>query len=349
MLTISYRNRRAVQIENRHLRLTVLEEGGHIAELAHKASGVNPLWTPPWPSIEPSTYELAKHPEYGNDAESRLLSGLMGHNLCLDMFGGPSAEEEAAGIRVHGEAPVVRHHIVESAGALVATAELPEAQLAVTRRISLDGPFVRISETVDNLSKLDRPAAWTQHVTMGPPFLEKGSTELRLPATRSKVLEGAAGKAGYAPAAEFDWPMVPHVDGGTSDLRTFTSAKVSGGFTTHLMDPHRENAFFFAWSPKSKVLFGYMWKRSDFPWVGLWEENHGRTTPPWDSRTLTWAVEFGASPMPETRRQMIDRGKLFGEPSYRWLPAKSSVTVEYSAFVTTADAIPETDEALRVV
>jgi hypothetical protein len=52
--------------------------------------------------------------------------------------------------------------------------------------------------------------------------------------------------------------------------------------------------------------------------------------------------------MPETRRQMIDRGKLFGAPGYRWIPARSSVQVEYSAFITTADAIPEREEDLRV-
>jgi len=350
MLTISYRNRRGVQIENQHLRVTVLEGGGHIAELQHKPTGVNPLWTPPWPSIEPSAYDPGLHLHYGNDSESKLLAGIMGHNLCLDTFGGPSAEEAAAGITVHGEAPVVRHRIAELGGGLIVSADLPEAQLAFERRIRLDGPFVRISETVRNLSKLDHPAAWTEHVTLGPPFLEKGSTQFRLPATRSKVFEGPFGNADYMqPGAEFDWPLVPRVDGGTSDLRTFTAARVSGGFTTHLMDPSRERAFFFAWSPKTKVLVGYIWKRADFPWVGIWEENQGRTTPPWNGETVTRGIEFGASPMPESRRQMIGRGRLFGEPGYRWFPAQTAVTVEYSAFVTTAEAIPETEEELNVV
>src|ERR1041385_3487157 len=103
---ITYRNRQAVQMENDALRVTVLLEGGHIAELLHKATGVNPLWTPPWPSIEPSSYQATKHPEYGVNAESKLLAGLMGHNLCMDIFGGPSEEEAAAGIAVHGEASV---------------------------------------------------------------------------------------------------------------------------------------------------------------------------------------------------------------------------------------------------
>ena len=97
MIRTQYRNRRAVQLENSEVRITVLEEGGHVAEILHKASGVNPLWAPPWPSIEPSTYDPARHSEYGGHAESRLLAGIMGHNLCLDIFGGPSAEEAAPG------------------------------------------------------------------------------------------------------------------------------------------------------------------------------------------------------------------------------------------------------------
>src|SRR6266851_3197535 len=106
----TYRNRRAHSIETADLRVTVLVEGGHIAEIADKGSGVNPLWTPPWPSIEPSTYDRAKH-QYGADAESKLLSGIMGHNLCLDLFGGPSEAEAAAGLTVHGEGAVAGDEI----------------------------------------------------------------------------------------------------------------------------------------------------------------------------------------------------------------------------------------------
>src|SRR5437764_993219 len=107
----AYRNRRAVQMESDTLRLTVLVEGGHIAELFHKPTGINPLWTPPWPSIEPSSYNPDAHPEYGRNSESKLLAGLMGHNLCLDLFGGPSESEAAAGMSVHGEASVAPYEI----------------------------------------------------------------------------------------------------------------------------------------------------------------------------------------------------------------------------------------------
>jgi hypothetical protein len=107
------------------------------------------------------------------------------------------------------------------------------------------------------------------------------------------------------------------------------------------MDPHRDRAWFHAWSPSSKLLFGYEWKRTDFPWMGIWEENHSRATAPWNSRTLTRGMEFGASPFPESRKDMIERRELFGVPGYRWLPAKAKITVQYSAFARMAESIPE--------
>ncbi len=331
MRSITYRNRRAFQIENDAVRLTVLEEGGHIAEMLDKASGVNPLWTPPWPSIEPSAYEQGSYPEYGDNAESKLLAGIMGHNLCMDIFGGPSADEAEAGLTVHGEASVVRYVIEGGDCDMSATAELVQADLRFERRLSLAGREMRFVERVENLSACDRPIAWTQHVTLGPPFLEKGLTEFEASATRSMTFPGEFGDV-FPEGVVFDWPHAPRHGGGTVDLRKYTDAPSSAGFSTHLMDPSRERASFRAFSPRHSLAFGYEWNRADFPWLGIWDENHSRKGPPWNGNTLARGMEFGASPFPEPRRRMIERNGLFGERGYRWIPARSRVSVEYRAF-----------------
>jgi len=338
-----YHGRRAAAIENRHLHVTVLQEGGHIAEILDKETGINPLWTPPWRSSEPSLFGPDVHAEYGAGSESKLLAGIMGHNLCLDIFGGPSEEEAAAGVTVHGEGSVAAYEIDEADGALTLRARFPLAQVEFERRIELRARTVLIRERVENLTAFDRPIGWTQHVTLGPPFLEKGVTQFRASATRSKVLESEFGVADtLRAAAEFDWPRAPRRDGGIEDLRVLTGAASSSAFTTHLMDPAREHAFFAAFAPAARLVFGYVWKRADFPWLGIWEENYSRTHAPWNGKTLARGMEFGVSPMPESRRQMIDRGKLFGTPAYRWLPAKARLEVEYYAVTACADAIPET-------
>jgi hypothetical protein len=226
-------------------------------------------------------------------------------------------------------------------------ADLPLAQLRFERRVTLVGAAgVRIRETVENLGATDRPIAWTEHVTLGPPFLERGVTQFRASATRSKVFESDFGSAAYLKAgAVFDWPMAPLSAGGSADLRVYNRAPVSSGFTTHLMDPQREDAFFVAFHPGLRLAFGYVWKRADFSWMGIWEENHSRTHPPWNGRTLTRGMEFGVSPMAESRRAMIERGRMFDVPAYRWLPARSRAEVEYWALARQADVIPETLES----
>lgn len=342
MPEVSYRQRRATVVENRHLRLTVLHEGGHIAEVFDKAAGVNPLWAPAWPSIEPSDFDARKPQAYGHGSDAKLLAGIMGHNLCLDIFGGPSDEEAAAGLTAHGEGSVAPYEISESGGALICRARFPLAQMQFERRIELEESAVRIRETIESFSACDRPIGWTQHVTLGAPFIERGKTQFRASATRSKVFETEFGVDDYlARSAEFDWPMAPRTDGGLADLQIFNKASTSSAYTAHLMDPQQEHAFFVAFAPACELAFGYVWKRADFPWMGIWEENHSRTHAPWNGRELTRGMEFGVSPIPESRRAMVDRGKSFGVPTYRWMPAMSRMEAEYWIVSRRAQAIPE--------
>jgi hypothetical protein len=108
------------------------------------------------------------------------------------------------------------------------------------------------------------------------------------------------------------------------------------------MDPEQARASFWAWSPNSHVLVGYVWNRADFPWMGIWEENCSRTHAPWNGCTIARGMEFGVSPFPETRRAMIDRGRLFDTPCFRWIGAGKRVSAEYYAAVGRAPAMPET-------
>jgi len=340
--THTYRGRRAATIEDEAIRVTVLAEGGHIAEVLDKETAVNPLWTPPWRSIEPSTFDAAVHGRtYGTGSDAKLLAGIMGHNLCLDIFGGPSNDEAAAGLTAHGEGSVAEYEIVESPGALVMRAMLPLARLRFERRIELRARDIRVHERVESLCAFDRPIGWTQHVTLGPPFLEKGRTEFRASATRSHVFESESGVADYLRrGAQFDWPNAPRSDGGVADLSCFTSAPKSSAYTAHLMDS-KADAFFLAFSPALGLVFGYVWNPRDFPWMGIWEENCSRARSPWNGETVARGMEFGVSPFPEARRAMVDRGRMFDTPTFRWLPANGRLETDYSIVLRRADRIPD--------
>ena len=209
--------------------------------------------------------------------------------------GDPRPEEAAAGLTVHGEGSVVSYEVTERDGALLMRARFPLAQLDFERRLELHGRTVIIRESVENLTACDRAIGWTQHVTLGPPFLENGATLFRSSATRSKVFEGGFGSHDYLVAgAEFDWPFAPRSGGGSADLRVMNADAASSAFTAHLMDPARDDAFFLAFSPAAKLVFGYVWKQADFPWMGIWEENRSRVHAPWNGKTVAraWSLEF---------------------------------------------------------
>ena len=127
-------------------------------------------------------------------------------------------------------------------------------------------------------------------------------------------------------------------------MSVFTDAERSSAYTAHLMDRDRRAAFFAAFSPAFNLVFGYVWTPADFPWMGIWEENHSRRQSPWNGHTLTRGMEFGVSPMPETRQAMIDRGRMFGVPCFRYIAAGASVSVEYCAIARRAGQIPESLE-----
>jgi hypothetical protein len=317
--------------------VSVLSGGGHICELKlHSVPGVNPLWRPPWTTIDPDRYLPGKHRrKYGPPPDGKLLSGIAGHSLSFDHFGPPSKEETAAGLSTHGEAPSLRWKLLHKSDSRRPTLRygrtLPQAQIDFRRTISVDPahPVIYCEEQATNLSVYDRPISWNEHVTFGPPFLECGTTIFDMPATRSRVSPSVYSERMFLkPDSEFLWPNAPTKQGATADLRK-TPDQRFGHYTAQLLDPEREMAFISACNPSQRFLVVYVFRRAEFPWVGNWEERNNRTEAPWKARTFCRGIEFSTTPFAIPRRDTIDQGLLFGERTYRWLPAKASRRVRF--------------------
>jgi hypothetical protein len=346
--------RRALwEFENPSLRISVAPGGGHIAGLYLKKGHPrakrlpNPLWTPPWKSIEPTAYKPRKHDRvYGGAPEGPLLSGILGHNLALDTFGTPSAAEVRAGGLTHGEAGVT---VWKRKGVRGFGARLPEAQLEVSREIIFhrELPVARVRTRVNNVSCYDRPIAWNEHVSFGPPFLAP-HTEFSLPARRALVFPADMGPdSQLEPGREFVWPNAPLRDGRTIDHQFPPRAKRASDFTTQLFETPSNLAWFTATNPKLDLAVGYLFHRSDFPWIGIWDEKMGRAAPPWNRRTYVRGMEFSTTPMPGSRRQMIDQGKMFGAPSFRWVEALGSIEAVFVLYMGAANNGDLQEQALR--
>jgi len=106
-----------------------------------------------------------------------------------------------------------------------------------------------------------------------------------------------------------------------------------------LLDPALEIGFIAACNPRLKLLVIYAFRRADFPWVGNWEERYNRTPAPWRGKTFCRGLEFSTTPFPIPRRETIEQGRLFGEPTYRWLPAKSKARVRFLILLFEVPAI----------
>jgi hypothetical protein len=343
-----WHGRESYTLTNGIVRLVTLIGGGHISEFRFESSTgfptTNPLWLPPWKTIEPYKYRADRHTsQYGSITEGKLLSGIAGHNICLDYFGSPSAEEARQGLSQHGEAPNVkwrvgRVRVFRAAVGLSSEVRLPVAELRFSREITLcRGESVAyFAETVTNERKADHFFHWTEHVTLGPPFLSQSESRIYLPGTRGMTFSHGydEGKTLLAAGRGFRWPLAPKQDGGNVDLSRVFSHRGLGFVAGVLLDPRREFSFIAALNTRDRFLVGYLFRGSDFPWVAIWEENRAIAAVPWKRKTEARGLEFGTTPLPVSRREsFMVGGPLFGVPTVACVPARGARTIRYLVFL----------------
>jgi len=260
----------------------------------------------------------------------------IGHFLALDGFGAPSEQEAALGMPFHGEAgrtpfellaisPATPAHVVTLRGTL------PIAQEAVTRTIEMvDGEnIVYVTTQVESNLTVDRPISWAEHATIGPPYLERGKVVVDMPATNCRVRP-------YKPGAipghlvydkDFKWPMAPTVDGGQQDIRVIPTDHNWLDLASCQMDVTRRLAFVSALHLEKHLLYGYVFRREDYPWVMSWMNFTG------DERAAR-GMEFSSQPFDISHKETVAMTPLFGQPTFRWLAAKSKIENKFLIFYT---------------
>ncbi len=230
--SIHWNNREATRLANGVIELVALTSGGHLADfrLLQHNGGVSPntFWEAPWVTLDPGERTADDLPEsYGPVEVRRFLSSYTGHCLCLDYFGGPSTEQAAAALSLHGEAPNLQWNLLSTAAPGDALArwkvQLPFAHLAFEREIRLGvGESVAyVRETVSNESGVEHAFDWVQHVTFGPPLLKQGESTLSASGNRGITWPvDYDGGSMLANNREFIWPHAPLASGkGFADLR----------------------------------------------------------------------------------------------------------------------------------
>ena len=320
---IDFEGQSAVALSNGRIELTVTNNGATLANLIllEDSERLSPFWN------EARAIRMA--------GGSAAAGSGFGHFLCLDGFGAPSQEESNARYPFHGEASRQRFEVLLSnkvppVSTFILGAQLPLAQELVTRTVQMvDGENVAYIDTqVENLLPMDRPVSWAEHATVGPPFLEPGKTVIDMPADRCRVREEKPGPAPgrLEPLRDFDWPMAPLRKGGNVSLLEIP-ADPSYDLASCRIDPKRTCGYVTALRRDKRLLFGYVFRRQDFPWLMSWMNYTG------DAKAAR-GIEFSTQPFDVSRRETVDAHEMFGTPTYRWLPAKSKIRTRFLLFYT---------------
>ncbi len=337
-----WKNREALRLRNGKIEVAVLAGGGHLAEISLASgeyAGLNCLWTPYWPTADPDSQRAANLvARYGSDPAARFLAGYTGHTLCLDLFGPPSPKEAALGIALHGEAAVQSWSLKPTSNGCVGHVELPAAQLRVERRLTLasDSAVLFVTERVENLGSEPRELQWVQHLTVGPPFLEAGDSFIS--ASLDKGLTSPLGYEGHARLrhnASFAWPYAPEIDGKIADLRVPFEQLGTGFIAATRVSPDRALGFIAALNFRLGLSLIYCFRRRDFPWITIWEENCARTTVPWNAVVQARGMEFGTTPLPVGRDALHAMPTLLDTPSTRNLAPGQTADARYLAALVT--------------
>jgi len=281
----------------------------------------------------PLNFEITPAVEPARDNEPILR----GHFLCLDRWGAPSAAEAAQGMPFHGEAPRIRWKVdrsPQSAGETVAaemSAALPIAGLRVARHIALDeaGSVALVTERVTNTNRLGRIYNLVQHPSIAPPFLNDGTL------VDSNAREGLV-QDQPLPATREAASSWPHVRLGAEevDLRRFRGGNGTGAqhdVTSFVFADGEKYGWVTACSPAYKLLLGYVWKTTDYPWLNIWRYRQ-------DGKVAARGLEFGTTGYHQPFATLVRQGRIFDRPTYEFLDTGETASRSYVCFLA---RIPE--------
>ena len=307
--------RSGVTLENTSAIVVYDLGGGSLADFHLKVGGPNPFtWN---------------HPEPG-DRTPRS----MGHFICYDRWGPASEAEIENGVPWHGEATSVMWHLDsaprQGEGGIEAamSCELPIAGMTMQRTITLDPrePVMVVRERFTNENKLGRLYNVVQHATVGPPFLDEAML------IDTEVEKGFSQK-GDVPVPEepvLYWPKAVHNDE-LVDFRTLSGDNRGPGVVSFVLGESAEYGWVTTCSPANGLLVGYVWSRSDYPWLSMWRSVQ-RDEP------AAFGMEFGSTGLHQPFGVQVRKGTVWGRRLYEYIDAGETQQKSFTVFLANIPA-----------
>ncbi|MFC1607429.1 hypothetical protein ACFL47_05605 [Candidatus Latescibacterota bacterium] len=271
-------------------------------------------------NLNPFTWN---HPE-----EKDLSFRDMGHLICFDRWGAPTKQELENGMPYHGEATHVEWQVLSQPalnnGSIKAEmmCELPMGGLQLKRTMELreNAPITMVREEITNIAKLGRIYNIIQHPTISPPFLDE-----------TVLVDTNAGKGFMqeSPMPNPEEPAIywPHVayKGDIADIRRLED-NPRPSLVTYVFSEDEEYGWVTACNPGQKLLVGYIWKLTDYPWLSFWRFVK-------DGKPKARGLEFGTSGLHKPYPTLVEKGTILDRPLYEYIDAGETITKSYTLFM----------------
>jgi hypothetical protein len=112
-------------------------------------------------------------------------------------------------------------------------------------------------------------------------------------------------------------------------MREFHGTPAGQAYTAIRADPSRPVNWFTVYNADFRLLIGYLFPASDNPWIVDWQNVPSASSAAGTAR----AVVFGTSPFDEGQRKSVERGQLFGTPTYKFIAARQRLSTTYDIFL----------------
>jgi len=301
-----------VKMGNSNIELLVNLIGGSYFDFHLKELPVNPI---NWRATKP---------------EERIF---MGHFLCFDRWGPPSAAEKANGFRHHGEVNtelwelLTAPQINDGRSTCSMMCKLPMAGLQLTRKIELaaDEPVFFVTEEIKNLNRNGRMFNIVQHVSIAPPFLDKSTL------FDNNSLQGFENRGDGSLNQDetiLKWPQADH-NGEKVNLRQFEGDWPN--VSSFVYSQNDKYGWVTACNPGKKLMLGYIWKTEDYPWINFWRSME-------NGIPMAFGMEFGTTGLHEPFPVVAKKGKIFDRNIYAFIDANEVISKSFTAFLA---KIPE--------
>jgi hypothetical protein len=273
-----------------------------------------------------------------------------GHFLCLGNWGDPSPGELKSGLNKHGEFARINWELNSSGNEVKMSAGSALEGIEINREIKLarNSTCIKVSEVVKNTAARGRIYNMVQHPTIAGDFLNE------------RTIVNCNATSGYDYLNKSDnifssgkWPLYKNVE--EQEINLESPKVVYNSVFPTIIDPGSEYGWISAYSPDHHLLLGYLWKRSDYPWINHWihfvddqsskvsglssnnnqaeVQDHSYNGLP--SRMIYRGLEFGTTGMHMSFKEIIDKKffEVFGEKTFEFLDSGESKERSYYMFL----------------